>query len=294
MTIEDKRVKLEESVESIKSGSKVAIGGFSLNNSPMSIIREIIRQNITELTIIGALPLGIQVDMLVGAGVVKKLICPAVGMESFGTAPNVIRACEKRDIEVVPCDIGYTTYGLRAAAENIPFYPYPLNVLEDTSLIRLNTNYRKIHDPFENIDVIIVPPLKPDVALLHIQSTDMSGNGVHSGSRAADDLLAEAAQTTIITTDEIVPLEWLRNQPGITTMLRHFVDKIIELPFATHPCASHGMYKVDEQHFKHYLSSAQNKENFQKYLIKFIFEPKNHFGYLRSVGGKEYLERLKL
>ena len=130
--------KLDSIKEFVKDGISIGIGGFSLNNSPMTLIREIIRIGVVDLTIIAPLPQGIQIDILVGAGCVKKVIAPAVGLESFGPAPNFVRAIRKGTIEFVACDLGFTTFGLRAAAENLPFYPYPLGVIEDSDLLVSN------------------------------------------------------------------------------------------------------------------------------------------------------------
>lgn len=297
MSFTDKRVKLNEALDDIKTGATIAIGGFSLNNSPMALIRELIRQNITDLTIIGPLPLGLQIDLLVGAGLVKKVICPAVSINGL-PAPCFIRACNEGTVEVVPCDTGYTAYGLRAAAEHLPFHPYPLNVLDSggSDLPSINTDYQTVYDPFHKVDVIIVPPLKPDVALLHIQAADVTGNCIHSGSKAADELLAESTWggQTIITVDEIVPNQWLRQYPGSTSIPKHFIHKIVDIHFPAHPCASHSKYRVDEKHFHYYLQKAQTKEGFQEYLDHMVLKPKSHFGYLREAGGKEYLDGLKL
>jgi glutaconate CoA-transferase subunit A len=261
----------------------------------MALIRELIRNQVNDLTIIGPLPLGLQIDILLGAGLVKKVICPAIGFESFGSAPNYARARKKGDVEFVPCDIGYTTYGLRAAAENLPFHPYPHNVIENTDLFKNNKNFRKIKDPYDSSDVVVVPPLKPDIALIHAQSADISGNCLHQGSRAADDLLAEAANMTIVTVDEIIPKEWLRQNPFSVTIPKHRIAKIVEVPFAAHPCASHGKYRVDEIHFKKYLKLSQTEKGFQDYLENMVLKPKikNNYAYLRASGGKDYLDRLK-
>lgn len=296
MSYEDKRQKLEESMEQIKSGSTIAIGGFSLNNSPMALIRELIRKNISDLTIIGALPLGLQIDILLGAGLVKKVICPAIGFEAFGKAPNFVRACKSGNVEFVHCDMGYTTYGLRAGAENLPFHPYPLNLLEHTDLIEKNKGLRKIYDPFLDTEVVVVPPIKPDFALIHTQTSDITGNCLHQGSRAADDLMAEAAKSTIITVDEILPKEWLKQaEISQTTIPKHFISKIVNIPFPCHPLASHNQYRIDEIHIKKYLKLSQTKKGFQEYLENVVLKPKikNHYAYLRASGGKDYLDRLK-
>ncbi|MFW9928458.1 MAG: CoA transferase subunit A [Candidatus Thorarchaeota archaeon] len=295
MSVLDKRVKLSDSLQTIKSGDIIGIGGFSLNNSPMALIRELIRNDLTDLTIIGAVPLGIQIDILLGAEVVKKVICPAIGMEGYGSAPNFVRACKNGMVEFVPCDVGYTMFGLRAAAENLPFHPYPLNVVENTDIIQHNKDFRKIFDPFHNQEVVVVPPLKPDVALIHSQAADASGNCLYQGSRAADDLLAEAAKMTIVSVDEIVPREWVRQNPMSTTIPRHFISAVVDIPFAAHPCASHGMYRVDELHLKKYMQLAQTQSGFKEYLDNMVLEPKikNHYAYLRASGGKDYLDKLK-
>ena len=296
MSFTDKRIKLNEAIDYFKDGQTIAIGGFSLNNSPMALIRLLIKENIKDLTIIGVLPLGMQIDILIGAGLVKKLICSAVGLEGFGPAPNFKRACDDRTIDIELCDIGYTTAGILAAAGNLPFYPYAENVLEFSDLPKHNPNYKKVINPFseEEEEIVVVPPLKPDLAIIHTQQADISGNCIHQGSRGADDLIAESAKKTIVTADEIVPREWLRQNPMGTTIPKHFVDALINLPMLCHPLASHGVHRFDELHLKKYIKQAQTPQGFREYLEKMVLQPKSHYAYLRASGGKEYLDKLKL
>ena len=129
----DKRTTITDAVSTIKSGSSIAIGGVHSHNSPMLIIRELIRQNhnereIKKLTIIGGFSLGIQIDMLVGAGLVDTVICPYVGFETFyGLGPNFRRAVENNEINNIEVEEGGNLYGLQAAAKGLPFHPFPFS-----------------------------------------------------------------------------------------------------------------------------------------------------------------------
>ncbi|MHA2364617.1 MAG: CoA transferase subunit A [Candidatus Hodarchaeales archaeon] len=291
----NKRTTLKEAVEStIKPGISIAIGGVHFHNSPMMIIREIIRQKIPDLTLIGGFALGIQIDMLVGAGLVNKIICPYIGFEHFGLAPNTKYALENNLIKIVECEAAFTLYGLRAAAEGLPFHPYPAGMIEDTDHPLVNPDYKNIKSPYDKKDYYVVPALKPDVALIHCQQADQSGYGIYQGAASIDELMSESAERVILTCDEIVPLEWIQQNHIRTIILSHFTDYVIEAPYAAHPCSSHGHYRYDNKHYEKYIKMAKNPSTFQEYLNTFVYQPKSHFRYLKAAGGKAYLDKLRI
>ncbi len=109
--------------------------------------------------------------------------------------------------------------------------------------------------------------------------------------------MAEAAKLTIVTADEILPKEWLKQaEVSQTTIPKHFVSKIVHIPYPCHPLASHTQYRVDEIHIKKYLKLSKTQKGFQEYLDNMILEPKikNNYAYLRASGGKDYLDKLKI
>jgi len=293
----DKRQDVKEVVETIKSGSTIAIGGVHYHNSPMLVIRELIRQNVTDLTLIGGFSLSIQIDMLIGAGLVKKVICPYVGFEGYtGIAPNFRRAAENNEIEIVELEEGASLYGLKAAAHGLPFHPFQSNVIDETDFpIKSPEIYKKVTSPFNNKSYYVVPPIKPDIALLHTQYADMSGNAIYLGAGSVDTTLAEASDRVIMTCDDLVPLGWIKQEYVRTHVIGHFITDLIHEWAPTHPCSSHGIYKHDSQHIQLYLKHAkEGKESFQEYLKKYVLEPKNQRWYIKLIGGKQQLEKLKV
>ena len=294
----DKRKNVEEVVNTIKSGSSIAIGGVHYHNSSMIVIRELIRQNITDLTLIGGFSLSIQIDMLIGAGLVKKVVCPYVGFEGYPTpiAPNFRRAAEKNEIDIVELEEGAALYGLKAAAHGLPFHPFQSNVIDETDFPKKSPDiYKKIQSPFDNKHYYAVPPIKPDIALLHSQYADQSGNAVYLGAASVDSFMAEAARRVILTCDDLVPLEWIRQEYVRTHVIGHFIGDVIHEWAPTHPCSSHGMYRHDNQHILLYLKHAkEGKKSFQEYLQKYVIEPKNQRSYVKLIGGKQQLLKLRI
>ncbi len=293
----DKRQNVAEVVNTIKSGSTIAIGGVHYHNSPMLVIRELIRQNITDLTLIGGFSLSIQIDMLIGAGLVKKVICPYVGFEGYtGIGPNFRRAAERNDIEIVELEEGAALYGLKAAAHGLPFHPFQSNVIDKTDFpIKSPEYYKKVTSPFDNQSYYVVPPIKPDIALLHTQYADQSGNAIYLGAGAVDTTMAEASSRVIMTCDDLVPLGWIKQEYIRTHVIGHFITDLIHEWAPTHPCSSHGVFKHDSQHIQLYLKHAKKgKESFNEYLQKYVIEPKNQRSYVKLIGGKQQLEKLRV
>ena len=245
----EKVVTLSEAVRRIEDGSTIAIGGLSYFNAPMALVRELIRQRKRALTVITAAVTGIQVDMLIGAGCVRRLISPYVGMEELGAAPNFRRAAESGEIEV--CEIGeaFLAFGLKAGAAGAPFFALP-RALAATDLVRVNPEYRFTRDPFTGEEVLCVPALAPEWALLHAQQSDPFGNARHLGSAYMDALLARAARRVIVSCDELVPHEAVRAEPQSTTVPSVLVDLVVPLYGSAHPTASEPFYDVDREHLR--------------------------------------------
>ncbi|MFX0196801.1 MAG: CoA transferase subunit A [Candidatus Hodarchaeota archaeon] len=288
-----KECSIEEAVKSIPNSSTIAIGGVHMHNSSCVTIRELIRQKKRDLVVIGSISLGIQIDMLCGVpGVVRSVTCPFVGLEIFGLAHNYRRAVENGRIEIVECCELYTSFGLRAGANNLPFMPLPYGY-EYTDLPKANPQgYRRIKDPYGGPDIYTVPPLKPDVALIHVQRADPYGNGQPFGPVCVDDVMALASKRVILTCDELI--EEKGETDAMQMLIPGFlVSHVVKLPYAAHPCSSSFLYDYDVEHFKEYAIAARNAETFVTYLEKYVYNPKDHFEYLTEVGGLNNLNALK-
>src|SRR4030043_2129485 len=165
MTPENEVVKLSYITMIIKDGDKVAVGGSWLGGHPMAIIREIIRSKIKDLTAITVVS-SIDIDMLIGAGCLKRLMFSFVSMEAFGLAPNFRRAIEKEGLPHDEIAGLAVIIGLEAGGRNVPFLPYRGPFGSDLVKYRPEF-YKNIKCPFTGEDLIAAAAITPGVAIIH-------------------------------------------------------------------------------------------------------------------------------
>jgi glutaconate CoA-transferase, subunit A len=273
---------LQQAAALIQDGSTVAFGGVHSHNGPMALIREIIRRGTTRLKLIGNVSAGMPADLLVGAGCVETLTVCYVGLEHLGMAPRYREAAEQGRIEIVDGDEIYYVLGLKAGALGLPFVPYPAGH-EARDNPRRERSYNRTVDPYTGREVLVSPAIAPDVGIIHAACSDPYGNVVHLGSVAADDLIAKASRRTIVTVEEIVPLEKIQAHPERTTIPSHCVDIVVKVPFGAHPLSCHGVYNHDEAALRSYRDAE-----IRAYLDEYVMAPADHFAYLDKFG----IERL--
>lgn len=281
-----------EAADFIKDEMTVAIGGFINSLHPMAIVRQIIRRKVKNLTLVGSGSAGLEVDLLIGAGCVRKLISPYVGAELLATIGPMYRAmAQMGELDVWECDEGQYYSGLRAAAQLLPFAPCRAGL--GTSYPEINKDLKEFTDPIKGESLLAIPAIEPDVAILHAAYSDPHGNVQHEGSPFSDIALFQAADKTIVQVEKIVPNEYIRKSPERTTI--HSAYAIVRAPYGSHPYASPGFYLEDEEHIREYVSVATifrkdgNKRPFQEYLEKYIYQPKTHDDYLEVIGIKRLI-----
>lgn len=252
--------------EIIADRSIVAIGGVHSHNVPMALVRQIIRNETKNLTLLGSISVGLPIDLLVGTGCVDRVLAPYVGFEMWGLAPNFRRAVEKGEIEAPDLCEAFPIYSLRAASNGLPFHPFPPGIHEFTDIHRDNKYYMTVKDPFTQEEVYAVQALKPDVAIIHVQKASSDGNCIHTGSVVADRLMATAAKYVIITCDELVDKEEIKRNPSAVTIPGFFVDMVIHLKYGTHPTSSHGVHLYDREEILSYLDACKTPETYKQYL----------------------------
>ena len=274
-----KLTKIDElSKDLIPDNSVVAIGGVHSHNVPMSLVRQVIRFGVKNLTLVGSISAGLPIDILVGAGTVQRVLAPYVGMEMWGLAPMYRRAVQSGSIDAPEVCEAFPIYSLRAAANGIPFHPFPERVHEFDDIPSQSDLYKKITDPFTAKEVYAVQALSPDIAFIHVQKATASGDCVHLGSVVSDRLMAEASKYTIVTCDELVD----EVDRDMVTIPSFMVDKIIPLEGAAFPTSSHGLYRYSETEIQNYLKACRTQEEFDTYI--------NSLG----VSEKEYLQDREL
>jgi glutaconate CoA-transferase subunit A len=285
----ERRARIVDEVEAaaqVKDGMCVSIGGHIMSSHAMALIRRIIRQGTRNLTVVGAASAGLEVDLLIGAGCVRKVVAPYVGAEALAPiGPFYKAAAERGEIEIWECDEGIYYTALRAAALKLPFLPTLAGL--GTSLPEVNPDLRLFDDPITGRPLVAVPPLRPDVALIHAAHADPYGNVQFVGSGMGDRAHHRAAATTIVTVERVVPNEEIRRNPIATALWN--VDMVVRAPYGSHPFQSPGFYLHDEAHLEEYLGAARaavagDRRLFDAYLERYIFGPGSHAEYLQTVG----------
>jgi glutaconate CoA-transferase subunit A len=290
MQIPERRSKVVDvatAVGHVKDGMTVAIGGFINSSHPMIVVREIIRRGLRNLTVVGAASSGLEVDLLIAAGVAKKVVAPYVGAEGLAAIGPAFRAAAERgEIEVFELDEAMFYAALRAAAQRVPFNPWRSGV--GTSFPEVNPAIKVFKDPCNGEALLAIPAVNIDVAFLHAAISDIYGNVQYVGHAYGDRAIYAAADLTFVQVEQIVSGEEIKRDPLKTAIPG--ADGIIRARFGSHPYASPGHYTEDRDHIKEYVraAGAWAKEGDRKpldaYIGRYIREPADHVEYLERVG----------
>ena len=171
---------------------------------------------------------------------------------------------------------------VQAGSMGVPFVA--VRGLLGTDILKNRPDLKVIPNPFRPEEkVVVVPPIRPDVAAFHALRADRWGNAITPGLR--DDLMmARAASRVVITAEEITEKELRRGDGVEDTFLPAIdVDAVVHLPRGAHPCACGALYKLDEAHLRKYINAAQEEETFKKYLQEYVISIRDHQEYLHRV-----------
>jgi glutaconate CoA-transferase, subunit A len=270
----------------IEDGMTLAIG----DPPPMALVRQIVRRGVRGLSVVAS---GFSLDMLIAAGCVGKTISYyAGGGAGVPVLPTFRRAAESGSIEVWECEEGILCAGLQAAAQMLPFMPWRGGI--GTSLPTVNPDLKVFRDPIRGEELIAVPPIKPDLTLLHAAAADAYGNVRHLGGPGWLDLYQHrAADRTIVQVEQVMANEEIRADPWATTIAA--ADAIVRAPFGAHPFYSRGFYVTDGAHLRGYLQAADSAAKGESaaldaYLDRYCRQPANLAEYLDTIGMKRLLE----
>lgn len=287
----DKRCSLGELASRVKDGAVTAAGGGLSSREPMALIRAILRRGTRNLTVVGSAH-GIDIDLLCGSGAIARSSESYVGFEQdFGMAPNYRRALESGSVKADDSCCYTLVQQLRAAIQGVPFMP--VRSVRGTGFIPLHPEYKMMTCPFTGEELLLVPALEPDVALIHAQYGDARGNLVIQGPPVADILFAKASRVVLATVEKLVRTEELREIPG-TKIPYFYVTAICEAPMGAHPTACYPFYAYDRRHTALYYDAARKGAAAFKadYLSVFVHGAPDHSDYLDLIGGEQTRARL--
>jgi glutaconate CoA-transferase subunit A len=290
-TSRDKRTTLDDLAALVKDGAVVAVGGGLSSREPMALLRAILRRGTRGLTVVGSAH-GIDIDLLSAGGAISRSSESYVGFEQdFGMAPNYRRALESGAVKTDDSCCYTLVQQLRAAIQGLPFMP--VRSVRGTDFLSLHPEYKQMVCPFTGEELLLVPAIEPDVALIHAQYGDAQGNLLIQGSPVADLLFAKASRVVLATVEEIVPNERLNELRGVQIPC-FYVTAISEVPMGAHPTACYPLYAYDRPHTALYYEAARKgAEAFKaEYLSVFVYGMPRHSDYLDLIGGEKTRARL--
>ena len=256
----DKRLPLSEAAALVKPGDTLALGGLTLYRRPVAFVYELLRRapppdNLTLLCYTASY----ESDLLVGAGLVKRVRSCYFGFEAFGLAPMFTEAAQRGAIEVIEESEASLAFGLRATLAGIGFMP--ARAWLGTDLPRLRPDVRTIRDPYTDEELMAFPAVSADVAVIHAVQADPFGNAILNNNLGVDLELAMAAKTVIVTAEEIVPPHSLTraDMPGPT------VTAVAHAPRGAWPTSCHPLYPMAGGEILKYLD-VNSPETFAAYI----------------------------
>lgn len=294
MLEEDKQMTLKEAIKKfVNAGCSIAFGGMGGAQS-VAPAYEIIRQKKTNLVLIGDSPCEVA-DMLIGAGLVRKVEVGWIGYAVAGLGFNYRRAVEQgipRSIEVEE----YTNYtmGLRFLASSMGLTFMPTKSLLGSDIPKYNHRIKIIDDPYSGEPVALVPAANPDVSIVHVSRADPLGNAQIFGFSSNDAEIARAGKQTIVTCEEIVSTEEIRRFPGLTVIPSYCVSAVVEVPYCSHPWNMPYYYAYDIPFHMEFQRHNRTREGFLKWLDEWCYACEDWNEYCRKVGWERLRELTRL
>jgi glutaconate CoA-transferase subunit A len=286
----DKLCSLTEAIQQyVHDGDLVYAAGFT-HLIPFAAGHEIIRQGRKDLTLARATP-DLIYDQMVAAGVARKLIFSYSGNPGVGSLRILREALEGGRLEWEE----YSHFGmisrLQCGASGLPFIP--MNQTAATDLERANPLYRRVADPYTGREVVVLPPLNPEVAIIHVQRADAAGNSHIWGIIGEQKEAAFAARHVVITAEEIVSEDVIRSDPNRTLIPGFIVDAVCHVPYCSHPSYTQGYYDRDNDFYLAWDKITETPEATQRWLDEWVFGVRDRAEYVRKLG-PETLARLKV
>lgn len=278
----DKRLTEDEAVARLTSGMTVGIGGWGSRRKPMSLVRAILRSDLTDLHVVTYG--GPEVGMLAAAGKLAKLtfafVAPDVGPAAV-LEPHFRAARQGGALQSVELDEGMLLLGLQAAAWRVPFLPTRVGLGSDLQLV--DPDLRTVRSPYpgpdggEGEELIAQPAIHLDAALVHLNVADERGNAAFTGPDLYfDDLLLEAAAQRFVSVERVVPPGELVAAAGDVTRLRvsrMWVDGLVLAPNGAHPTSCDPDYERDEAFQKTYLATAKDPALWDAFRAEWLSFP---------------------
>jgi len=287
----DKAMGMREAIASfVYDGDTVCLEGFT-HLIPTAAGHEIIRQRRRGLTVV-RMTADIVVDQMLAGGCVSKLVSSFVGNSSAGSLGELRRRIERGVPEPLEFE-EYSHYGMvcryLAGAQRLPFYP--LRSYAGSDLPSVNPALRTVTSPYAGPDgeperVYVVPPVNPDVTIVHAQRADRSGNTQVWGLTGVQAEAVFAARRAVVVVEEIVSDDVIRSDPNRTVIPAHAVDAVVECPRGAHPSFAQGYYDRDNAFYRAWSHISKDPVRLRDWMAEWIHGTGDHTEYLARLRGE--------
>lgn len=280
----------------VSDGDYLASGGFGGDRIATALLHEIVRQRKQNLGLAGHTATHDFQILCAGNGTGRGQLLDRVdvayiiGLEARGLSPHGRRIVENGEISL--CEWSNYTLALRfqAAAMGVPFLPVRSLAGSDTFL---HSAAKTVICPFTGQQLVAVPALWPDVAVIHVHEADRYGNCRIRGTSVSDYDLARAAKKLIVSCERLISDDEIRRDPSATMIPYYCVDAVCEVPYGSYPGNMPYEYFSDEDHLREWLSAERDETEFRKFLDRSIFGAEDFSEYLQQCGGLQRMQELR-
>ncbi|WP_026416321.1 CoA transferase subunit A [Actinomadura oligospora] len=264
-----KVMSIDEVLGSLSDGMTVGIGGWGSRRKPMALVRAICRSSLRDLTVVSYG--GPDVGLLCAAGKVRRLVTAFVTLDTIPLEPHFRAARQDGAIELTEYDEGMFMFGLYAAAHGLPFLPTPAGLGSD--VMRVNPSLRTVRSPYGDEELVAVPALTMDVALVHMNRADARGNAQYLGPDPyMDDLFVKAAGASYVSCERLVDTSDLLKEGPLQSLLisRAHVAGVVETPNGAHFTTCEPDHGRDEAFQRLYAKSAADPDGWTAFRERFL------------------------
>ena len=262
----------DEIVAELRDGMTIGIGGWGSRRKPMALVRAILRSPLRDLTIVSYA--GPDVGLLVASGQARRVVTGFASLDSIPLEPNFRRARQAGTIELTELDEGMLHWGLLAAAHRLPFLPIRAGL--GSGVLEVNPELRTVRSPYgaqgeagDGEELVAMPALRLDAALVHVNRADAGGNGQYLGPDPYfDDLFCLAAERAYVSCERIVPS--LEGPPQTMLLNRAMVHAVTETPNGAHFTSCVPDYGRDEAFQKRYAQAAADPQQWQRVRAEYL------------------------
>jgi glutaconate CoA-transferase subunit A len=236
---------------------------------PMEATRALIRRGVRRLHLLALPTSSLQADLLIGAGCVETLETSAVSLGEFGPAPRFSAAITAGTIKMKDATCPALHSALQAAEKGVPFMP--LRGLIGSDVLKYRPDWKVVDNPLaENDPIVLLPAIKPDVALIHAPLADRAGN-VWIGRQRELVTMAHAAARTIVTVEKVQDANLLDDPVcAAGTLPGFYVETIAVAERGAWPLGLPDTYPLDAAHMAEYARMAATEDGFNDYLKRYV------------------------